>query len=321
MLQNEEKLIYEYSVIVPVYKSSHTIKQLIDRIIAVFEKQSTLFEIILVEDNGPDNSWQTMKSLLPQYPQLRLFRLSRNFGQHNALMCGFAQSRGKFVITLDDDLQNPPEEIGKLISKIKEGYDVVYGVPTRKKHHPVRNIGSYLVRLMYKTIFKSDVYLTAFRIIRGEIIKGILTYNRNFTFIDGLIAWHTTSIGEAEVQHSPRKTGVSGYSVGKLFTLAMNMFTNFSIIPLQVVSLLGFVFAVFGFTLTIGYLLKYLVWGIPVPGFTSIIIGITMFSGVQMLSLGLIGEYLGRIHLNINSKPQYFVRESVEFCDIKDIDE
>lgn len=314
---NEKKIgpAISYTIVIPVYNSGTTLRPLIDRIVAVLARQNAPYEIIMVEDNGSDDSWDIMKSLLPLYPQLRLFKLTRNFGQHNALMCGFAQSRGEFIITIDDDLQNPPEEITKLISKINDGYDVVYGVATLKKHHPVRNIGSFLVRQMYKTIFKSTVNLTAFRIIRGSIIKGILAYNKNFTFIDGLIAWHTSNISEVEVHHASRSNGLSGYSVRKLLSLAMNMFTNFSIIPLQLVSFLGIFFASVGFSLSLVYLLKYLIWGVPVPGFTSVIIGITMFSGVQMLSLGLIGEYLGRIHLNINSKPQYFIRESLEFDD------
>lgn len=299
-----------YSIVIPIYGAADVVVELVERIVFELDKQGEPYEIIMVEDDGPDNSWEVMKSLLPRFPQLRLFKLTRNFGQHNALMCGFAKSRGDLIITLDDDLQNPPEEISKLILKIEEGYDVVYGVPTKKNHHPLRNIGSYLVRLMYEVIFKTSVFITAFRVIRKDIISGILTYNKNFTFIDGLIAWHTTNIGEVEVEHHRRGIGVSGYSVRKLVTLAMNMFTNFSILPLQLVSFIGLIFASIGFILSLGYLIKYLFWGVPVPGYTSIMIGITMFSGVQMLSLGLIGEYLGRIHLNINSKPQYFIRES-----------
>ncbi len=301
----------QYSIVVPVFRSSRTLPVLLEQLTHQLAKLDQAYEILLIEDDGGDDSWEVLCSLLPKYQHVRILKLMRNFGQHNAIMCGFAYSKGEMVITIDDDLQNPPEEILKLITKIKDGYDVVYGTPIKKKHNAARNIGSYIVRTMYKKIFGISVDPTAFRIIKRKIVEGIINYDKNFTYIDGLIAWHTTNVGEVEVRHDARGMGQSGYSFRKLVMLAMNMFTNFTIMPLQVVSALGLIFSTIGFTLTVGYLIKFLVWGVPVPGFTSIIIGITMFSGVQMLSLGLIGEYLGRIHLNINSKPQYYVREDV----------
>lgn len=308
MLENT-KIDMQYSIIIPVYRARQTIVPLLQSVSEQMGKLGEPYEIIMVEDDGGDGSWDILCSQLPLYPQLKIMRLMRNFGQHNALMCGFAHSSGKMVITMDDDLQNPPAEILKLVDTIKQGFDVVYGVPVRKQHHPLRNLGSLLVRFVYKKIFHSRANLTSFRIIRREILRGVLNYNKNFTFIDGLIAWHTTKIAEVEVRHDLREIGKSGYSIRKLFSLAMNMLTNFSILPLQVVSGAGLLFSFVGFFLAVSYLAKYLIWGIPVPGFTTIIIGITLFSGVQMLSLGMIGEYLGRIHLNINTKPQYFVRE------------
>jgi glycosyltransferase involved in cell wall biosynthesis len=308
----------QYSVVIPVFRSSHILADLLEQLTCQMDKLGQLYEIIFIEDNGGDDSWEILCALLPKYPRVRILKMMRNFGQHNAIMCGFAHSKGEMVITMDDDLQNPPEEINKLIARINEGYDIVYGVPIMKRHHPVRNIGSFLVRTLYKKIFALSVNPTSFRIIRRKVVEGIVNYDKNFTYIDGLIAWHTTNVGEVGVRHDTREAGRSSYSVRKLFVLAMNMLTNFSIMPLQAVSALGLIFSTVGFFLTVAYLVKYLVWGVPVPGYTSIIIGITMFSGVQMLSLGLIGEYLGRIHLNINSKPQYFVSEDLSSLSIYD---
>jgi glycosyltransferase involved in cell wall biosynthesis len=308
----------QYSVVIPVFRSSHILADLLEQLTCQMDKLGQLYEIIFIEDNGGDNSWEVLRALLPKYPRVRILKMMRNFGQHNAIMCGFAHSKGEMVITMDDDLQNPPEEINKLIARINEGYDIVYGVPIMKRHHPVRNIGSFLVRTLYKKIFGLLVDPTSFRIIRRKIVEGIVNYDKNFTYIEGLIAWHTTNVGEVGVRHDTREAGRSSYSVRKLFVLAMNMLTNFSIMPLQAVSALGLIFSTVGFSLTVAFLVKFLVWGVPVPGYTSIIIGITMFSGVQMLSLGLIGEYLGRIHLNINSKPQYFVSEDLSSLSIYD---
>lgn len=300
-----------YSVVIPVYRSQATLPLLTERLVTQFDQLNESYEVVMVEDNGGDDSWEVMCELQKKYANLRIIRLMRNFGQHNALMCGFQSCRGELIITLDDDLQNPPEEISKLIGAISDKYDVIYGVPPKRKQHFIRNIGSYLVRAIYKKIFDIQVDLSSFRIMRREVVKGICEYNKNYTFIDGLLAWHTTRIGEVEVKHDARQQGTTGYSLKKLMTLTLNMLTNFSIGPLQVATVLGLIFSSFGFLIAVWFVLKYLLYNIPVPGYTSIIVSITLFSGVQMLTLGMIGEYLGRMHLNINSKPQYYIRDYV----------
>jgi len=226
-------------------------------------------------------------------------------------MCGFEFARGKYVITLDDDLQNPPEEIPRLISKIKEGHDVVYGEYEQKKHSIFRNAGSGVVRLIYNRIFKTRVKITAFRIIRREIIEAVQEYNMNYTFLDGLIAWNTNKITGVKVSHKERKKGRSGYTLGKLIALSLSMLTNFSIFPLQVASFLGLLFSVVGFSMGIFFIVRRLVVNVPVTGFTATIVTLTFFAGVQLLSLGMVGEYIGRVHLNINRRPQYRIRERI----------
>jgi len=301
------------TVIIPVYRGASTIKSVVDATVGAFETWGVSGEVILVDDGSPDEAWSVIKKICEEYPQqVRAIRLMRNFGQHNAIMCGLRHTRGEYIITMDDDGQHPPEEIPKLLKAIEEtGADVVYGVPKNRNHAPWRNLGSWIVVSFYKLVFKTNVTPSAFRIMRRQAVEAILSYDLNYTYIDGLLAWNTDRIAQIEVEHRPRQAGRSGYNFAKLFTLAMNLFTNFSLLPLQIVSATGFLVAVAGFLLGFYYLLQRLVGGIAVPGYASIIVAVLVLGGLQMLSLGIIGEYLGRVHLNINKRPQYMIREVI----------
>ncbi|MEA1928527.1 MAG: glycosyltransferase, partial [Candidatus Auribacterota bacterium] len=226
-------------------------------------------------------------------------------------MCGFYFCRGEDVITLDDDLQNLPEEIPALIEKMKEGYDIVYGVYEKKAHSPIKNFGSRLIGWYYRRVFKMDNRISAFRLISGEIVGRIINYDNNFIYIDGLLSWNTSSIGEVTVKHYPRVRGKSGYNIPKILKLSFNMLTNFSALPIRIVSCLGVIFSLFGFGLAIYFFIKAFVTNIPVTGYASLIVAITMFSGVQLLTIGVIGEYIARVHMNINKKPQYVIRDKL----------
>ena len=298
------------SIVVPVYRSGNTLVALCDRLDSVMEGGSTGWELVLVDDGSPDESWRVVSELQAANPErIVAVQLMRNFGQHNALMCGLRHARGKYIVTMDDDLQHPPEEIPKLLEAIEvSGSDVVYGVPDERKHHRWRNLGSVLVTAFYRLVFKTKVRPSAFRIIRREVVEAILSYNLNYTYIDGLLAWNTERIGQVTVEHHARASGCSGYSLRKLLVLAMNLFTNFSLLPLQLVTLAGFLASLGGFAAGAYYLAKYLFAQIAVPGYASTIIAILVLGGLQLLSLGIIGEYLGRMHLNVNRKPQYTVR-------------
>lgn len=300
----------DFSVVVPVYNSADTLPELIKRLSQVFSSINRSYEIITIDDGSKDSSWNELKKLQKQnHNNLTAIQLMRNFGQHNAIMCGFRAASGRFIITLDDDLQNPPEEIPKLIEKIeREELDLVYGYYKEKKHHLVRNLGSNLTQWFYRAAFNRDNGVSAFRIIRRELIDCANNYNRNYTYLDGLFAWNSTRISEIQVQHDNRRVGESGYSARKLIVLATNLFTNFTLLPLQLVSLLGITMALFGFVAAIYYTYAKIVNDIAVPGFASVMIAIVCFSGIQLLSIGVIGEYLGRLHINSNQKPQYVVR-------------
>jgi undecaprenyl-phosphate 4-deoxy-4-formamido-L-arabinose transferase len=233
-----------YSVVVPVFNAEATLLELAERIKAVFLEIGKTYELIFIDDESSDNSWQVLRGLKEKKPDtIKIIKLGRNFGQHNAIMCGFNFCQGQYVITLDDDLQNPPEEIPKLIEKMKEGYAVVYGIYGKKAHSPIKNFGSRLIGWYYRHIFKMSNRISAFRLISNEIIGGIINYDKNFTYIDGLISWNTSSIAEATVQHSARTEGRSGYNISKILKLSFNMLTNFSAFPIRIVSFLGVIFS------------------------------------------------------------------------------
>jgi glycosyltransferase involved in cell wall biosynthesis len=300
----------DLSIVVPVYNSAGTLGNLLERLTQTIETITKNYEIILVDDGSRDDSWAVIQSLRLKYgDHMVTVQLMRNYGQHNTLMCGIGVARGEYVVTMDDDLQNPPEEIPKLLAHIKQhGLDLVYGCPSNRNHAAWRNLGSALVWHFYRTVFRNPVTPTPFRVMRHQLAQSVLFYDLNFTYLDGLLAWCTSRIAGVEVEHHARAQGSSGYSLGKLLGLALNLYTNFSLIPLQIVSGLGFVTAASGFLVGIYYLIQFFASSIAVPGFASTIIAILILGGAQLLALGVIGEYLGRLHLNVNRKPQYVIR-------------
>ena len=305
------------SIVVPVYRSEGTLRPLFERLTKTLHGTPGGFEVVFVDDASPDGSWRVLEELQRTHPErIVAVRLARNFGQHNALMCGFREARGAVVVTMDDDLQNPPEEVPKLLSALADPeQDVVYGRFHTKKHRPWRNGGSWLINVFYRRVFGSDVTVSSFRAIRKATVENILTYDLNFTFIDGLIAWNTQRIAEVDVLHHARPGGRSGYTLARLATLAFNLFTNFSLLPLQFVSAMGLALAGAGFLVGGWYLVAFVRHKIGVPGYASTITAILVLGGAQLVALGIIGEYLGRLHLNVNRKPQYAVRKRLSSPD------
>ncbi|MGD9723644.1 MAG: glycosyltransferase family 2 protein [Pirellulales bacterium] len=306
----------DLSIVIPVYNSAEIMPHLHARLRKVLDALGMTYELVMVEDGSPDSSWQVLSALQRQDPEhIVAVQLMRNYGQHNALMCGFRHARGALIITMDDDLQHPPEEIPKLIDKIVAGdLDLVYGCYDKKKHPLLKNAGSFVVNAFFRQVFRLPVTVTAFRIFRRELLETILSYTRPFTFIDGLLAWNTRRVGTTTVEHHPRAMGRSGDSLAKMVTLALNLFTNFSLLPLQAVSAVGGCAAVCGLLAGVYYVIRYLAGGITTPGYASIIVSILTLGGLQLLGLGIIGEYLGRLHLNVNGKPQYRERHVLAAC-------
>jgi undecaprenyl-phosphate 4-deoxy-4-formamido-L-arabinose transferase len=219
---------------------------------------------------------------------------------------------------MDDDLQHPPEEIPKLLAEMERtGLDVIYGRYDKKKHRAWRNLGSRMINLAYHKVFGIAGEFTAFRIIRREIVEAALGYELNFTFIDGLLAWNTRRIGGLVVEHVERQHGRSGYNLRKLLSLSFNLLTNFSLLPLQLSTLLGLFSALVGFGVGAYYLWFALWHGIAVPGYASTITAVLFLGGVQLFAIGIIGEYVGRLHLNVNRKPQFRVRKQLSLTGSK----
>jgi glycosyltransferase involved in cell wall biosynthesis len=303
----------DISVVIPVYRSEATLELLFQRLIPSLDALGRSYEVVLVEDGSPDDSWSTLESLQRRHPdRVVAIQLMRNSGQHNALMCGFRHARGEFVITMDDDLQNPPEEIPRLLEEIeKSDCDLVYGNYADKKHNSFRNLGSLVVNRFYRTVFRTQVTVTSFRVIRRPLLDAIHRCNQSFIFLDGLLAWNTQRVGSVLVAHHPRPLGQSTYSIGKLVTLSINLFTSFSLIPLQAISFLGIAILLLGLGLTVTCL-GLLIIGKVVSGSLGVSTVVLILGGVQLLALGIFGEYLGRMHLHLNGKPQYHERQILD---------
>jgi len=299
-----------YSVIVPVYNSQQTLVELFTRTQEVFRLLGAMFEMIFVEDCGPDQSWQVILDLKKAYPeQIKAIKLSKNSGQHNALMCGFNYAQGDFVITIDDDLQIPPEEIPLLISRQQQtDAQLVYGIYEEKRHHLLRNLGSQAVQRVFRSVFNTNGDITSFRLISRTLCRQLINHKQSFIFIDGLLHWHTQYIERVKVVHRERAVGKSNYSPIKLIRLANNLLFNFTTFPLRSLIYLGTFFSLVSFITGIVFMIRKMFFNVPL-GYTSIIVSIFFTSSVLLLVVGVIGEYIGRLYTLQNDKPQYSVRE------------
>jgi glycosyltransferase involved in cell wall biosynthesis len=303
------------SIVVPVYRSEVTLPELVRRLEAVLNAIADDFELILVNDCSPDRSWEIICELAQQYSWIRAINLMRNYGQHNALLCGIRAAKKDVIVTIDDDLQHPPEEIPKLLAELAKGFDVVYGTPAREEHTLLRNIASVTTKIALQNVMGAEVArrVSAFRAFRREVAAN----DGYFVSIDVLLTWGTNRFSAIPVCHQPRAGGVSGYTFRKLLTHAMNMMTGFTTMPLQIASWVGFGFTIFSL-LVFGYVLaRYFISGNPVPGFPFLASIIGLFAGAQLFALGIIGEYLARMHFRTMRKPAYVVRESSVENEIK----
>lgn len=296
------------SVVVPVYNSEQTLPLLFKELQQALGDQQ--WELILVNDGSRDRSWQVIEQLAATHPAVRGIDLMRNYGQHNALLCGIRAARGDVIVTMDDDLQNPPAAIPRLLAKLDEGYDVVYGKPIREPHRLLRNIASRLTKLVLQKAMGAETArsVSAFRAFRTVLREAFANYQGSYVSIDVLLTWGTQRFAAVPVEFRPRAIGISNYTIGKLIAHALNMVTGFSTLPLQVASVLGFLMTGFGVAVLVYVFARYLIEGGSVPGFPFLASMIAIFSGAQMFGLGIIGEYLARIHARTMEKPSYSVR-------------
>ena len=302
------------SIVIPVYRSEAILESLYERLIKSLEQLQLEFEIIFVDDCGGDQSWQIIQQLSQQDSRVKGFKLSRNYGQHNALLCGINQASGELIMTMDDDLQHPPEAIQSLIDEINQGYDVVYGSPIKEKHSFFRNIASKATKLVLKKAMGVDIAskVSALRLFRSHTKQAFKHFRGANVNIDVLLTWGTDKYSFVEVDYAERQHGESGYSIWQLLTHAFNMVTGFSTLPLKLASLIGLVFSLFGFVLMAYALLNYFIRGGGVPGFTFLASTIAIFSGVQLFTIGIIGEYLSRIYSRSMEQPSFVVKDQTQ---------
>lgn len=305
----------DISVVIPVYRSQTSLRELHQRLADILTFHDLSFEILFVEDCGGDDSWEIIQTLADQDERVRGLRMSRNYGQHNALLAGIRAAEGKLIATIDDDLQHPPEELPKLFNEILKGFDVVYGTPEHEKHNFYRKIASRITKMALQNAMGTETArkVSAFRVFRTELRKAFDEYRSPWVNIDVLLTWATTRFTSIQVRHEFRKYGESGYSTRKLLQHAMNMMTGFSTMPLKIASVIGFLFALFGAFVLAYVLILYCIAGDAVPGFPFLASIIALFSGAQLLALGVIGEYLARMHQRTMERPAYILREGTRF--------
>ena len=301
------------SIVVPVYNSEGSLPLLIERLSQVLPDLAEAYEVILVNEGRRDRSWPVIRGLAAARSWVRGMNMMRNYGQHNALLCGIRQACYDLIITMDDDLQHPPEEIPLLLNKLDEGYDVVYGTPQEERHGFWRDLASQVTKIALQNAMGAETArnVSAFRAFRTNIRSAFETYRAPFVSIDVLLTWGTVNFATVPVREDPRTIGVSNYSFRKLVTHALNMMTGFSVVPLQLASMMGFALAFLSFIVLVYVIGRYLLEGATVPGFPFLASIVGLFSGAQLLALGIIGEYLARMHFRLQDRPSYVVREQV----------
>ncbi len=269
------------------------------------------FEILFVNDGSPDATWDAIQRINRSHPEVRGINLMRNYGQHNALLAGIFNARHEVIVTMDDDFQTPPMEIPKLLGKIDEGFDLVYGARDREQHGLARNLASCVTKWLVQHAMNAPLArsITSFRAFRTDLMHDYPRNGPPSVFIDALLDWTAQKVTSVSVQHRPRGTGKSNYSWRKLMTHAVNMVTGLSVVPLQLAVWLGFLITCFGVCLLAFVLMSYLLHGSKVPGFTFLAVVILLFSGAQLCVLGIIGEYLSRIYLRLLGKPAFVIKE------------
>jgi glycosyltransferase involved in cell wall biosynthesis len=297
------------SIVIPVYNSQDSLPLLMPRLKEVLSAQHRNFELILVDDGSRDRSWEVVCEIAAREKNVHGIRMLRNYGQHNALLCGIRAAKNPIIVTMDDDLQNPPEEIPKLLAKLDSGFDVVYGTPQAESHGLLRDLASQITKFVLQTAMGAETarHVSAFRAFRTSVARAFESYRSPYVSIDVLLTWGTQKFTAVAVRNDPRTIGISNYTVGKLIRHAMNMMTGFSTLPLQTASMIGFAMTAAGLGALAWVAGRWILFGSVVPGFAFLGSMIAVFSGTQLFALGIIGEYIARIHTRTMDRPSYAV--------------
>ena len=304
------------SILIPVYNSEKTIERLVGELVAELSPCYPL-EVVLVNDCSKDQSEAAGIRLFEKHRDIvRFYSLSKNVGEHNAVMAGLHKATGDYVVIMDDDLQNPVREVIQLVEAAAQNdFDVVYSYYERKRHSLFRNFGSWVNDQAANFLLNKpkDLYLSSFKVVNRFLVDEIIKNRSPFPYIDGLILQVTDRIGKVRVEHLERPEGESGYTLRKLISLWLNMFTSFSVLPLRISTLLGFFFSLLSLVLG-GYVIQEKLSHPNLPlGYASLIVAFSFLAGVQLMVVGMVGEYVGRIFLSLNQKPQFTVKKAYEF--------
>lgn len=299
------------SFVIPCYRSEKTIQKVVEKIQSVMRQKKDSYEIVLVNDCSPDNVWNVIKKISQEQANITAINLTRNFGQHAALMAGYRFATGNIIVSMDDDGQTPIEEVYALIRKLEEGYDVVFAKYKTVKQNTFRKIGSWFNERMTEYLINKPrgIKPTSFFVAYQFIVKEMLRYNSAYPYIGGLIFRTTRNIANVEVEQHERLRGTSGYTLRKLIRMWFNGFTAFSTKPLRVATVLGFMTAILGVLFGIITIIRKLMVPDIQMGYSSLLVSILFIGGIIMILLGVIGEYLGRIYICMNNAPQYVIRE------------
>lgn len=301
------------SVVIPVYNSSSLLVELSNRIDAVFTGINTPYQLVLVDDCSKDDSWDVIKDIKSKFPEnITAIRLAKNFGQHNAIACGFHYCTGDYIITMDDDLQHPPEEIPKLINgAIETRADVVYGISEKYKKSMLRDTASKLFKMTTRYTSSAIGEGSPFRILKKNLVKKIITHNQQFVFVDELISWYTSNFAFVIVNHNSSGLKASRYTGFKLMNLYFNLVFGYNALPLRLITYLGISASFISFLVGVFFLIKKIFFNVRV-GFTGIVVSITFTGGIILLSIGIIGEYMRRMYNILNAQPQHSIGEILE---------
>ena len=303
------------SFVIPCYRSEQTIGGVVEEINSTMaDLPQYTYEIILVNDASPDNTFETIRDLCQKQSNICGINLAKNFGQHAALMAGFHYVHGEIVVCLDDDGQTPANEVGKLLNGIEEGADVVYARYATKQHSAFRNFGSKVNELMTRVMLgkPKELYISSYFAAKRFVVEEMTRYQNPYPYVIGLVLRSTKKIINVEVTHREREVGTSGYTIGKLLNLWFNGFTAFSVKPLRLATVMGIASACVGFLYGIYTIIKKFVNPDVVIGFSALMAAIVFFGGLILLMLGIIGEYIGRIYISLNNSPQFVIRESID---------
>jgi polyisoprenyl-phosphate glycosyltransferase len=310
--QNQSNV--DISVVIPVYNSEDCLSELFFQLTKALESLTNDYEIILINDCSLDRSWDKIAELSKHSPKLKGINFRKNFGQDNALMAGLRHSLGKSVIIMDDDLQHAPEDIPALIEGLGDEYDVCYGYYGIKKQTRFKNFGSSFNDKVANLILKKpkEIYLSPFKAIQREVVDEILKYDGPYPYVDGLLFRVTNRISQVPVEHHTRHAGEGNYNLMKSIWVWSKLATNFSVLPLRIATILGFLSSTFGFILAIIFIAMFYMGVTSPTGWYSLIVSILFLGGIQLTTIGLIGEYVGRLFLYHSKEPQYIIKELID---------